>query len=163
MRKTMVLALDHARARFMYLKPADVPELMSGPDLVETEVMYNPEERAQDTQLFSDRQCGRGNGHGSAGHGYDDHRYAHRKATERRFFKDVAERCLALSGRRQAQRLLLVGDPRILSALRGELRARLNHGIEIDECPENLASMTPSKLHSRLALARHLPQRQRPH
>jgi len=163
MRNTMVLAVDHARARFMYLEPAEVPELMSGPDLVESEVMYNPEERAQDTQLFSDRQCGRGNGHGSGGHGYDDHRHAHRKTIERRFFKDVADRCLALSGRRRAQRVLLVGDPRILSMLRSELRAKLDHSIEVDECPENLATLSPIKLHSRLASARRLPARQRPH
>lgn len=147
----------------MYLEPAEVPELMSGPDLVETEVMYNPEERAQDAHLFSDQQGGRGNGNGAGSHGYDDHRYAHRRTTERRFFKEVVERCLALSGDRRAQRLLLVGDPRILGALRGELRGRLNQGVEVEECPENLASLNANQLHSRLASASRLPARQRPH
>ena len=145
----------------MYLEPPEVPELMSGPDLVEKEVMYNPEERVQDAQLFSDQQGGRGRGAGS--HGYDDHRYAHRRTNEKRFFKQVVQRCLALSGSRQAQRLLLVGDPRILGALRPDLRARLNHGIEVEECPENLASLSPNKLHARLASVSQLPPRRRPH
>lgn len=160
MRKCMVVAIDNARARFMYLQHAEVPELMSGPDLVETEVLYNPEKRAHDEVLFSDR-CGGRKRSGTA-NAYDDHRESHRDEFERRFFREVAERCLSLQVEDPSDRVVLVGAKRILSQVRGQLATRLNHGTEIDEFAENLTRLAPARLHEHLARGHHLPARRRP-
>ncbi len=160
MRSCMVVAIDKARARFLRLRPAAVPELMSGPDLVETEVLYNPKQRADDQALFSDR-CG-GRKRAGTANAYDDHRANHRSEVDRRFFREVAQRCLRLQAASGDGRVVLVGEQRIVSQVRQQLTPRLNHGTEVEELAENLTRLEPPQLHARLARQRRLPARRRP-
>ena len=163
MRKYMVVAVDNAKARFLTLEPAELPEFMSGPDLVELEVLYNPEERASDDVVFSASRGGRRNTAQGAGHGYDDHRKRHRAEFERRFFQDVITCCERLSRRQGADRIVLVADSRTLGRIRDSLGSRLNgNGITVNELAENLAGLAPNQLHTRLANQRCLPARKPP-
>lgn len=163
MRKYMVVAMDNAKARFLTLKPAELPEFMSGPDLVELEVLYNPEERASDETVFSTARGGRRSTAQGNGHGYDDHRERHRAEFERRFFQDVVARCERLSRRQGADQLVLVADARTLGRIRDTLDSRLNgNGVAVNELAENLAGLAPNQLHTRLANQRCLPARKPP-
>jgi protein required for attachment to host cells len=144
------------------LQPAKVPEFMSGPDLVELGVLYNPEERADDRAVFSAHRGGRNHGVSGSGHAFDDHRERHRAEFERRFLQAVASRCERLSWRHGADRVILVAASRIMVRLRQALGSHMDGRVPMDELTENLTWLAPAQMHHRLASQHYLPARKPP-
>src|SRR5690625_1374760 len=159
MREYMVVAMDQAKARFLTLQPAEVPEFMSGPNLVELEVLYNREERASNDAEFGDGQHRDARG---ATPGNDDQRKRRREELERRFFDDVMARLEKLSQVRGTDQLVLVADARTLGRIREGVEQRINGGVRVEELPENLAGLNANRLHVRLAGQSRLPARKPP-
>jgi hypothetical protein len=49
-----VVVADESRARFFTVEPVELPELESGPKLIEHEDLLNPEGRVSTGRLFAD-------------------------------------------------------------------------------------------------------------
>lgn len=159
MREYMVVAMDQAKARFLTLQQAEVPEFMSGPNLVELEVLYNREEQASVGSAFSGGQYLDAKG---VTPGNDDQRKRRREELHRRFFEDVMGRLERLSRTHHTDRLVLVADARTLGRIRGEVEHHINGDVRVDELAENLAGLNAGKLHVRLADQSRLPERKPP-
>ena len=156
-----VVVAGGAEARFFTLEPADTPEIQSGPNLVEHEVLVNPEKHASGGEIFSDAKSGRNRG--AAGtHGYDDHRDRHLEESGRRFAKSIAQSAAQLVKSSAANRLVLVAEKQLLGQLRGEVEALGKNGLTIRDCAKELSKLPPIELHAHLAKEQLLPARKGP-
>jgi len=158
-----VIVADGARARFFSLDTVEVPELESGPNLVEANDLINPEAETEGRALWSDIKTGRNRSSGGGGaHGYDDHRSQHEAEYLARFARVVAEQAAGLAGRDNIKYLVLVADKAMLGFLREALRAAGPKQAEIRELPKNLSKHATLDIHEHLGEAGLLPKRRRP-
>lgn len=153
-----VIVAGGSRARFFTLKDATVPELESGPRLVELRDLISPENKAHEGTLWSDSKTGgnRAPGGGPA-HGYDDHRAQHEDEFERRFARDIAEEATRLVKSDNIQHVILVAQKRMLGFLRNALAPLLKAGVHIQEFAKDLVKLPPQDLHAHLSRQRLLP------
>lgn len=158
-----IVVADGSRARLFTLEPPETPELQGGPDLTEHRDLVNPEKEQRHRELFTNLKSGRNQAPGNGpGHGYDDHRRAHIQEVERRFARRLAAEVATFAAERSADQIVLVADPRMLGFLRGELRATLKPGAQVVELMRDLSSLTPPRIHARLADVGLLPARTAP-
>lgn len=146
-----VVVADSARARFFALEPARVPEVESGPKLVEIKDLVNPEKNLPERKIFSD-----------AGHGFDDHRTQHQMEFERRFAKLVAAETVRTIRECKARRVVLAAQAHMLSFLRREMEGLPKTGVEVKEAASNLAKMSPQEIQEHLARERLVPECRKP-
>ncbi len=163
MRNYLVMVADGARARFFKLLPAQLPQMESGPNLVELEDLVNPEINAKGRDLWSNLKSGRGKapGEGSA-HGYDDHREHHRDEIERRFARRVVTETGNRLNREKTDVLIVAAESRMLGMLRDAIRGKLPADLRITELDTDLSKLTPLELHAHLAQEGILPPRRSP-
>lgn len=162
MKSYLVISADGARARFFHLEPADVPELESGPNLVEDDVFVNPEREMPHGEMFSEQKSGRNRTSDSPMHGYDDHRSQHVSELERRFAQNIAHEAVTRAKKLDARCIVVAADPKLLGMLRPELEKANVPGLEIREVARDVSKLAPQSLHQRLAREHVLPERKPP-
>lgn len=157
MARTCIIVVDGAHARFITLEIPEEPRLDGGARLIEHRDLVNPEAEVPERRMFSDR---RGRAHASpkgASHALDDGRAQHRHELERRYIRHLLDEMERFVLSEHATRLLLVSEPRVLGALREQLRYDRLGGIEVIEIGENLAQRPLEQIQSVLALRGVLP------
>lgn len=148
-------------ARFFTLTPADIPEIQSGPNLVELDEIHQTE--AHEKGMWSETKSGRNRAaSGGGAHGYDDHRQQHEDEYERRYAKEVIDRAASLISHKGATRCILVAQKRLLGFLRSSVDAVNKTGVEISEVAKDLSKLSPLELHEHLASQKLLPPRKAP-
>lgn len=156
-----VVVANGSRARFFTLKDAEIPEIQSGPNLIETNDLLNPEHEATGSELWSEIKSGRNRSANGNAHGYDDHRSQHEDEFERRFANSIADEISRMSKEIKASNIVLVSQKRMLGFLRGAISPTLN-GTTTTELAKDLSKLKPLELHEHLAREKILPQRQAP-
>ena len=155
-----VVVAEGARARFFTLEPAEIPELESGPNLVERGALANPAHLAhQDSSLWTETRGGRNRNANGPGHGYDEHRQNHDDELEHRFARDIAGELAGMLRRNGSCRVVLCAEKRMLGFLRTALSGTSMGGSEVVEVAKDLAKESPREIHERLARDGHLPAR----
>lgn len=155
MTRFLVAVVDGAKAKFLTLEPVAVPEIESGPDLIERCELLNPatETTAQDLGASRNR------GSGSRGHSYDDRRGNYLIEFERRFAQAIGAQMETLIKAYDLNSLVLVAEPQILGTLRDCL-AGVNSRLQVQELAKDLCKMKPRQLQDYLAEKGVLPTRQ---
>lgn len=155
-----VVVVDNSRARFFTLEEPDVPEIESGPNLVERSDLTNPEAVMTGRETWSDVRSGRNTARGGGpAHGYDDHRDSHDDEVNRRFARRVAERAHNFARRNRVKVLVLVAANRMLGFLRETISVPNGRNIEIREAAKDLSRLSAHEIHRNLGNSRLLPAR----
>lgn len=155
-----VVVVDSARARFFTLEAAEVPELESGPNLVECNDLVNPEAALSGRETWTESKSGRNTARGGgSAHGYDDHRDGHGEEVSRRFARRIAEATESLARRNGVKYLVLVAANRMLGFLRECITLPSGKKIEVREVAKDLARLSPREIHRNLNSHGALPAR----
>lgn len=164
-----VVAAEGARARIFILEPAEVPELESGPNLVERKTLANPEHKASDAEIWTDTRRGAHREHqtgqrqphttGVPHHNYDEHRDNNQDQVDRTFARDIVTELDRLIAHNGLRRVVLCAEKQMLGHLRPEISNHLSGNVELEEVPKDLANLSPHELHEKLAKDGHLPPR----
>ncbi len=164
MNNYLVVAADAVRARFFHLQEVDVPNLETGPNLVEDNVLLNPEQAMADRDVFTENKSGRNRVRGSSPHGYDDHRDKHADENTRKFARHIAKSILARADKQSARFVVIAADKRMLGFLRSELDgATKSSKREFREYAGDVSKLAPNALHKHLSEKKLIPPRkQRP-
>ncbi len=153
-----VIVAGASRARFFTLEDARIPELESGPQLVELRDLINPENKLHGSTLWSAGKAGRNRAPGGGpAHGYDDHRGRHQVEFERRFARDIAAELTRLAKSNHTQHVILVAPQRMLGLLRDALDPLLKAGLHVQEFAKDLGKLPPQDLHAHLSRQHLLP------
>ncbi len=159
MSRYCVVVAEGSRARFFTVENPELPELQSGPDLVERKTMTNPDHQAHGEQLLADSRTGRNRTAKGPAHGYDDHREDYDAECERRFAREIAQELDTMARANGTRRVVLCAEKRMLGFLRPRLENAIPRGVDLHEVPKDLAKLSPRKLHERLASDGHIPRR----
>ena len=164
MHEHCVVTVDGTRARFFCLERPEVPDVASGPFLVEqSEALINTEVDMPGRELWTNAKSGRRPGGGNtAAHGIDDHRDQHHEEFKRRFAKLIVEQALRLAERRKARELVLVAEKQMLGYLRNALQIPPKAGFIVKEVAKDLSRLSPLELQNHLAAEGLLPARHKP-
>ncbi len=153
-----VIVAGGSRARFFTLEDADIPELESGPRLVELSDLINPENNSHEGTLWSAGKSGRNRAPGGGpAHGYDDHHAQHEGEFERRFARDIAEAAMRLVKSTNTRHIIIVAQQRMLGFMRNALDPLLKAGVHIQEFAKDLGKLPPQDLHAHLSRQNLLP------
>lgn len=131
-----VVVAEGAHARIFTLEPSELPELESGPNLVER-------------KSLADRRDGDGEASAS-----------HERESQRKFARRLAEEIGRMVRRNGFQHLVLCADKRTLGTLRPSLNGSMPGAIALHEVPKDLAHFNNRAIHEKLAQDGHLPRRQ---
>ena len=158
MNEYCIVVADASRARFFTLEPAEVPELASGPRLVERSDLVNPEATLSGRETWSDTRSGSNTSPGGGPtHRYDDHRDSHEQEVARRFAARISAAALDLAKQRGAKCVVLVAASRMLGHLRPILQSSANEGVQIREAAKDLTGLSPQDIRQHLVAAGLLP------
>lgn len=158
-----VIVAGGSRARFFTLEDAQVPEMESGPHLVEQQDLVNTWHHTHDGALWSETKSGRNRAPaGGPSHGYDDHRMQHEDEFERRFARDIAEEATRMVKSNHTQCVVLVAQKRMLGFLRGAVDPLVKSGVTIQELAKDLGKLPARDLHEHLSKENLLPPCRRP-
>lgn len=162
MSECFVIVAAGSCARFFTLEPADVPEMQSGPNLVEQQRLDNSEWTSHGDELWSDKKSGRNRGRAGAGaHGYDDHRDQHLEEVERRFARDIADEMQRFTKRHHPKKVILIAQKHMLGNLRNNVFTN-GSDVEVHELAKDLCKFGPHEVHQHLAKANLVPPRRAP-
>ncbi len=159
MSRYCVVVAEGSRARFFTVESPEVPELESGPDLVERKRIANPEHQSHSQDLLADARSGRNRARGGAAHGYDDHREGFDAECERRFAREIVREIDTLTRSNGTRQVVLCAEKRMLGFLRPGLGQAIPGGVDLKEIPKDLAKLSARQLHHHLARQGHLPAR----
>jgi len=154
-----VVVAGGSRARIYTLEPAELPELQSGPNLVERRTLSNPQHQARDAEIYAEVRRGRNRAPFGPGHGFHDHREESDREADRKFVRDLANQVSELVSRNGYQHVVLCADSRMLGMLRPTLNGSIDPNIRVHEVAKDLDKLDHRKLHDRLASTGHLPRR----
>ena len=158
-----IAVVDAAKARLFTLEEARLPEVESGPKLVEKQGLVNPDKMVPGHAMFGDAKGGRNRQPaGGQAHRYDDHRDNHEQEFEKRFAKTVAteiEKCVRAE---RATRIVLAAEPHMLGTLRKHLDALTKSGIALHELALNVCKLAPAEIQDLLAKNKLLPACRKP-
>ena len=158
-----VVVASGSHARCFTLEPVELPELESGPKLVERAELFNPEKEIARRDLYADSKIGRGRApHGGPSHGYDDHRSQHEDELERRFARKVLEKTRRVAEANKARCVMLVAPARMLGLLRQHLDIIRKRGMEVHGLAKDMTKFSPKQIHDYLAREQLLPACKRP-
>lgn len=159
-----VIVANAARARILTLESPAGEHEPTRAHLVEVADLSNPEQRARDSELFSDTRPGlrREGGHGPR-HGVSDRRNSHRDETSRRFAEKIIEEAAQIWRAYHTCRVLVVASPAMLGFMRPVIadQTKGQNPYDIRELGRDLTRMAPAALHDALAEAVLLPPRAR--
>jgi protein required for attachment to host cells len=153
----LVAVVDGTKARFLTLKPLDMPEYESGPTLVEQAGLSGSEKEHSGEELWTTTKPGRNRGAAGQAHGYDDHREQHMAEFSRRFAQAIAQQLQSLMSNHQANTLILVAEPQTLGILREVLDPKLPHQVTVHELAKDLCALKPHEIQDYLAKRDLLP------
>ncbi len=156
-----VVVADGAKARFFTLEAADVPEMQSGPTLVERDSLTHAEATMAGRDKYSEVKSGRNVG-ASGAHGYDDHRNNHDDEFDRRFAQKVAGEALKMASANRARQLIVAAEKQMLGVLRQAISVPAGAGFELRELAKDLTKFSPNEIHSYLAGENILPAQRPP-
>jgi len=160
MTELCLVVADGGRARFFTLEPVELPELESGPNLIEHEDMLNPEGKITPGDLFTESRTGLGwADSGGPTHGFDDHRDQHQDEITRRFARLVAEKTAQIVKARRAERVILAAPARMTGFLRKEMNRLDVRGTQVDTLVKDITRLSPTRIHDHLAEKEILPPR----
>ncbi|HET8700618.1 MAG TPA: host attachment protein [Nitrococcus sp.] len=154
-----VVVAEGARSRFFTLEPVAVPELESGPNLIEHDALANPIHKARQQSVYADIRGGKNRAASGQAHGYDEHRQRFNDEMEARFARDIAKRLEGLMRSNGTRRLILCAEKRMLGFLRQALNGRVPREVRVIEVPKDLAKLNVRNLHVWLAHSGYLPAR----
>ena len=159
-----VVVADASRARFFTLEEAEIPEVESGPRLVERSDLVSPDAVLQGRERWSDTRSGANVAPGGGpSHRYDDHRDRHQDEVARRFARRITDAAAEMAGREGVRYLVVAAATRMLGFMRETLSAPTGaNGVEIREIPKDLTPQSPDSIHRNLSAAGLLPARERP-
>ncbi len=156
--KYCVVVANGSRARFFTLKRPQIPELESGPRLIEQAEISDPELKQHARDLWTEKP-GKNRGKSQAqSHVYDDHRDSHQAEYERRFVQVVAERAARFAHEHEADNLVLCSIQRQLPLLRQALNGHLGD-TRVTELAKDLSKLEPISLHDHLSKEGLIPPR----
>lgn len=161
MSRYLVLAVDAVRARFFRLQDTDTPEIESGPNLVETGDMLNPENEMQGEAIFTETKTGANisSANGKM-HQYDDHRMRHREEFAKRFGADVVHEAIRRARPKETSDLILVANPTMLGLIRGDAEQQSKEkNINVHAVAKDVSKMSARQIHELLAGKELLPPR----
>jgi protein required for attachment to host cells len=161
MNKYLVAVIDGTKARFLTLKPSELPGYDSGPNLIEHEALLSSNNELQGQDLWTSTKTGRNRGVAGQAHSYDDGRDNHMVEFERRFTQNIAAKIANLIQAHQIQQLLMIAEPRILGFMRETLTPILPRNIKTQELAKELCHLKPYELHEYLASKQLLPPHKR--
>jgi protein required for attachment to host cells len=154
-----VVVADGSRARFFTLEPVPIPEVESGPNLVEQRDLVDPERALHGRDQFSETKSGRNMApRGGPAHGYDDHRERHEDEMDHRFAHRIADIAIDVARQNGAKYLVLAASSRMLGFLREVIKNPA--GIEVREAPKDLTYQSPIEIHRHLSEEKLLPPRE---
>jgi protein required for attachment to host cells len=157
MNKYLVAVIDGTKARFLTLKPSELPGYDSGPHLIEHEALLSSNNELQGQELWTSTKTGRNRGVAGQAHSYDDRRDSHLIESERRFTQSITAKIVNLIQAHQIQQVLIISEPRILGLMREGLTPILPRNIKINELAKELCHLKPNELHEYLANKKLLP------
>ncbi len=157
MNKYLVAVIDGTKARFLTLKPSELPGYESGPHLIEHEALLSSNSELQGQELWTSTKTGRNRGVAGQAHSYDDGRDNHLIEFERRFTQNIAAKIVNFMQAHQIQQLLMIAEPRILGLIRESLTPVLPRNIKINELAKELCHLKPHELQEYLANKQLLP------
>lgn len=157
-----VIVADGARARFFTLEPVDVPELESGPNLVERSDLINPEAESQGQELWSNVKAGRNRSAGGGAHSYDDHRTQHEAEFLVRFARLIAEETGRMAGQNKVKHVVIAAEKAMLGFIREALASGGPKNTEVRELAKNLSKQATLEIHQHLSDAGLVPKRRKP-
>lgn len=149
-------------ARFFTLEPADIPEIQSGPNLIEQHRLENKEWSSHGNEIWSEKKSGRNRGRAGAGaHGYDDHRDQHLEEIERRFARDVAEEMQRFTKKHHPKKIILIAQKHLLGNLRNTIYTNGSE-VEIHELAKDFCKLGSNEVHQHLSKVKLIPPRKSP-
>ena len=157
-----VVVASSGQARLYTLEPTELPEMESGPNLVEREKLSNEEQAAPTDELWSEVKSSRNRAPNGGSHAYDDHRDRHLAEYERRFAADVAQATSALARKTGAKKVILVAHDRCLGLMRDAMRPAIHNGTRLLEVAKDLSKLSAIDIHAHLSREQVLPQRMMP-
>ena len=166
MKRVAVLSIDHIKARFYMLHPAERPAEQWSPILEIKDKIVNQYWLNQKNETLAG-----GNrfsyhvglsGMAQTMHGFDDHLARHQREISKRFTRKVNEKIKRFIFQHNAQELIIVADSKMLGELREHLSASVRQKIAISEISANLANLSSVELHEHLAQMGALPERNPP-
>lgn len=144
--KTCILVADRARARFFVLQAPPEHRPGDAQRLSEQETLVDPEGELTGQETFTDSHSGTNHAGSGASYEYDEHREGHRREVERRFAKRVAAAADVFTRDHDAQKLVLVAEPRMLGVLRHALPTTLPREVTLVELARDLSWHTPQHI-----------------
>lgn len=136
-----VVVAGSTAARIFTLEPAEIPELQSGPNLIERAALPGPwAQQPQEVRSSTDQND---------------------RATAKRFARQIASAIDHAADRSNLQRVVLCADRRLLGVLRPALNGNLGSQVAVHEVPKDLAKLNSRQLHDKLAYSGYLPRRRR--
>lgn len=166
MKPIAVLSVDHTKARFYMLKPAERPQEQWSPILHPIDEIINIHWLEQEKESLTG-----GNrlsyhvglsGNANTVHGYDDHLSSHLREIDKRFAREITSRLRNFLLENPAVHLVIAAESKALGRLRDQMGDEFKAKMTVDEVNVNLGNMKPVPLHEHLAKLGHLPERQAP-
>lgn len=151
-----VVIVDATVARLLTYESDDRTGTGEGGQLIEHQVLRNPERRLRASEALSETRPGLSRAPAGPAFGVDDHRERHQRELEERFAAEIIRNLGDLLADRPASRIVIASGPNMLGVLRRALTSLSAH-LPFDDIPLNLARETPSRLHDRLARMGLLP------
>ena len=157
-----ILVADADRARIFTLEQPAVPEMESGPRLVEQQVdLINPEDSLPPEERWSDSRPG-GFAANSHVHGYDDHRGRHIEENRLRFARQITAQALRHAIDHHVKYLVVAAEKHMLGLLRQSITLPPRSEIKVVEAAKDLARLTPHEIQRHLADEGLIPPQSRP-
>jgi protein required for attachment to host cells len=141
-----VVVAAGSAARIFTLEPAEVPEIESGPNLIERTTLIAPGQPADENAPV---------------HSYDHGRQQHDREAVRKFAREIAAAIERTINRDGLQHVVVCADKRLLGTLRPAINDGLNRRVAVREVPKDLAKLSSRQLHDKLSVDGHLPRRRR--
>ena len=158
-----LVVADGTRARFFSFEATQLPDMESGPNLIEKKDLINPEAETAGRDIWTDPKSGRNTTSGSGmTHGYDDHRDKHMDEFLRRFAGQISNEAVRLAQEQKAKHLILISSKRMLGFLRDSLVVPPKIDITVNELAKDLTHLSADELHVHLDSAGLIPKRRRP-
>jgi hypothetical protein len=162
MREHLIAVVNDEKARLFTLEPVKVPELESGPRIVEVNDLINPEAMVGDQERYSDSKTGRGAApRGGPVHGYDDRREKHLEEIRRRFSAAVLKEIEQLARTQRAATIIVAASAPMRQHVYPGLERLMKQGYEVSRVAKNMIKFSPQDLHAYLAGLGLVPVRKR--
>jgi protein required for attachment to host cells len=148
MKPIAILSVDHTKARFYILKPADRPAEQWSPVLCPIDEFINVHWLEQEKEHLSggNRMSyhARLVGNSNTVHGYDDHLDSHRREIDKRFSREINNRLRLLLQEFSTEKLIIAAEGKILGKLREQMGDEYTSKIQVDEVTLNLCHLKPN-------------------